>query len=88
MTVAKIVELSSESTRSFDNAIHQGIERAVRTLEGVSGVWVKGQEVLLTNGRISGYRVRLKVTFVLDEGRPRGDGEGRGRSRRSSRKGK
>ena len=65
MSVARITEISSSSTKSFDDAITVGIARAQKTLENVSGAWVKSQKVVCQNGKITEYRVNLKVTFVL-----------------------
>lgn len=67
MTVARITEISSISRKSFEDAIVQGVERANKTLKNVKGAWVKDQEVTIgDNGKISGYKVILKVTFVLE----------------------
>lgn len=65
MSVARITEISSISQRSFEDAIVQGVERANKTLKNLRGAWVKEQEVTIDDGRISGYKVILKVTFVL-----------------------
>ncbi len=65
MSVARITEISSLSKKSFDDAIAQGIARANKTLKNVKGVWIKDQEVLVEKGKISGYKVTMKVTFVL-----------------------
>lgn len=65
MAVARVTEISSSSKKSFEDAIKVGIKRANRTLENVSGAWVEGQKVVVANGRITEYRVLLKVTFVL-----------------------
>ena len=67
MTVAKVTEISSSSSKGFDDAIRQGIERASKTLKNISGAWVQEQKVDVENGRITAYRVNLKVTFVLDD---------------------
>ena len=67
MTVARISEISSVSSKSFQDAIVQGIDRANKTLKNVKGAWVKDQEVVIENGKISGYKVILKVTFVLTD---------------------
>ncbi len=66
-TVAKIVELSAQSTSSFQDAIERGVARAGQTLKNVRGAWVKEQELSVENGKIVAYRVIMKVTFVLDE---------------------
>ncbi len=65
MSVARITEITSSSKKSFDDAVRVGIARANKTLENVMGAWIKGQKVVCVNGRISEYRVTLKVTFVL-----------------------
>jgi flavin-binding protein dodecin len=65
MTVARITEISSISPKSFEDAITQGIARANQTLKNVKGAWVKDQEVTIENGQVTGYKVILKVTFIL-----------------------
>ena len=67
MTVARITEISSISTVSFQDAIVTGIERANKTLKNVKGAWIKDQEVTIDNGKVTGYKVILKVSFVLND---------------------
>jgi dodecin len=67
MTVARITEISSLSKKSFDDAIAQGVDRANKTLKNVKGAWVKDQEVMIDKGKVTGYKVILKVTFVLTD---------------------
>ena len=65
MTVARISEISAISKKSFDDAVAQGVARANKTLKNVKGAWIKDQEVMVEKGKIAGYKVTLKVTFVL-----------------------
>ena len=65
MSVAKVTEIISESTKSFDDAVENGIKRASKTLKGIKGAWVADQKVTVDDGKITSYRVVLKVTFVL-----------------------
>jgi flavin-binding protein dodecin len=65
MTVARITEISSVSKKSFEDAVSQGVARANKTLKNVKGAWIKDQEVMVDKGKVSGYKVILKVTFVL-----------------------
>ena len=67
MSVARITEISSSSNKSFEDAIAQGIARAAETVHGMRSAWVKEQEVQIENGKISEYKVIMKITFVLDE---------------------
>lgn len=66
MSVAKITEISAASPKSFEDAINLGIDRACKTLKNVSGAWVKDQKVDIANGKVTQYRVNLKVSFVLE----------------------
>ena len=66
MSVARVVEISSTSSKSFEDAIAQGIDRATKTLRNVKSAWVKEQEAQVNDGKIVAYKVNLKVTFVLD----------------------
>jgi flavin-binding protein dodecin len=65
--VAKISEISATSTKSFDDAIQQGISRTTKTLRNVRSVWIKEQHVRVKDGRVSEYQVNMMVTFVLED---------------------
>jgi flavin-binding protein dodecin len=68
MSVARVTEISATSQTSFEDAINSAISRATQTLRGVEGAWVKDMNVLIENGNITGYKVNLAVTFVLEDG--------------------
>ncbi len=68
MSVAKVIEIISTSSKSFDDAVTQGVMRASQTITDITGAWVKDQSVEVSNGKITEYRVILKVTFVLKGG--------------------
>lgn len=67
MQVARVTEIISSSSKSFEDAVHAGIVRACKRLKHVSGAWVKAQKVVISKGKIVEYRVNLKVTFVLED---------------------
>ncbi len=67
MTVARVTEISATSEQSFEDAINLGIQRATSTLRNVEGAWVKDMNVLIQDGNITGYKVNLAITFVLDD---------------------
>jgi flavin-binding protein dodecin len=50
MSVARVTEITSSSPKSFDEAMRAGLARANKTLENVSGAWIKNQEVVTKNG--------------------------------------
>ena len=66
MSVARVTEISATSPQSFEDAIRQGLERATKSLRGVTAAWIKDQRVKLENGRATEYQVNMEITFVLD----------------------
>jgi flavin-binding protein dodecin len=65
-SVAKTVELSAESPDSFEDAIRVGIAKAGETLHNIEGAYVKEQKAVVSDGQITGFRVHMQVTFVVD----------------------
>jgi len=67
MSVAKVSEISATSTKSFEDAMQQGLKRAATTLRHIRGAWLKEQHVRCEEGQITEYQVNMMVTFVLDD---------------------
>jgi flavin-binding protein dodecin len=67
MSVAKVSEISSTSSKGFEDAVQQGLARASKTLRNVKSAWIKEQRVTVTDGRVSEYQVNMMVTFILDD---------------------
>jgi hypothetical protein len=67
MSVAKVSEISATSSKSFEDALKQGLARANKTLRNVRAAWVKEQQVLVSDGSITEYQVNMMVTFVIDD---------------------
>ncbi len=67
MTVARVTEISSTSSKSFEDAINEGVARATKTLRNVRSAWVKEQRVEVRDDTIAEYQVNLLITFVLDD---------------------
>ncbi len=66
MAVARVTEIIASSAKSFDDAVRVGMRRSTKTLKKVKGAWIKDQSVVVdAKGKITEYRVKLKVTFVL-----------------------
>lgn len=65
MSIAKVIEISAESPKSFEDAIQDGIQRASESVENIKGAWVNEQQVVVDDGKVVNYRVDLKVTFVV-----------------------
>lgn len=67
MSIAKVTEISSTSTQSFEDAIQQGLGRAGKTLRNIQSAWIKEHQVRLRDGRVTEYQVNMMITFVLDD---------------------
>ena len=67
MSVARVTEIISSSKKGFDDAIEKGVKRASKTLKNVQGAWVKDQKCVVEDGKITEYRVVMKITFVLSD---------------------
>lgn len=65
MAVCKVIEISAPSPESFEDAVKRGVQRACDTVDCVEGVWVKEQKAVVEDGRITEWRVDMKVTFRL-----------------------
>jgi len=66
MSVAKVIEISAESDKSFEDAIRNGIAAASKTVRNVKSAWIDGQQAIVENGAVKKYRVDMKVSFVLE----------------------
>lgn len=66
MSVAKVIEITSSSSDSFEDAIAQGLTKASESVRDIRGAYVNEQMVRVEDGKIVEYRTDLKVTFVLE----------------------
>ena len=67
MAVAKVTEITSSSTKSFEDAVRMGVARAEKTLENIKSAWIQEQKLKIERGKITEYRVNMKVTFILKD---------------------
>lgn len=67
MSIAKVIEITASSEKSFEDAVRSGIERASRTVKGIQGAWVSEQKVVVEGGKIREFRVTMRLTFLLEE---------------------
>lgn len=67
MSIARVTEITSASTVSFEDAVSKGISRADETLKNVEGAWIQDQKVVVRGGKIVEYRVNMKITFILND---------------------
>ncbi|MBL9089410.1 MAG: dodecin domain-containing protein [Planctomycetia bacterium] len=65
-SVAKVIEITASSKKSFEDAIRTGIARAGKTVKGIKGAWVAEQKVVVAKNEVVEWRVTMKVSFVLE----------------------
>ncbi|NUN47323.1 MAG: dodecin domain-containing protein [Candidatus Brocadiae bacterium] len=66
MAVARVTELVASSDKGFEDAIKAGVDRAAKTLRGITGVEVTKQAIKVEKNKVKEYRVHLSVTFILE----------------------
>mgnify|MGYP003582888393 FL=1 len=66
MAIAKVVEVNSSSTKSFEDAIQTGIAKVTETIKNVQGAWINEQKVVVKDNQITEYRVNLKISFLVE----------------------
>ncbi|MSS75944.1 MAG: dodecin domain-containing protein [Methyloglobulus sp.] len=66
MFFAKVSEITSRPTKSFEDAIEEGLKRANKTISSIQGAWIQDQKVVVNDGKIVEYRVNMKISFIID----------------------
>jgi len=66
MSVAKVTEITSMSTKSFEDAVEQGVAKASKTIRNIKSAWIQDQEAVVEDGRVTMFKVSMKLTFVID----------------------
>ena len=66
MSVLKVIELVGTSPHSWEEATKNAVDKAAETLRGITGANVVGQNVVVKDGKITEYRVDVKVAFVVE----------------------
>ncbi len=67
MSIARVTEITASSKKSFEDAIKNGVKKANKTLDGITGAWVGDMKVVVNDGEVDEYRVNMKITFILKD---------------------
>ncbi len=67
MSVAKNIEISAESPDGFEAAVREGIQRTAKTVNDIESAWIKEQKVVVKDGQVTGFRVDMKITFIVKD---------------------
>lgn len=67
MSVAKVIEISSSSASSIEDAVRHGLEKAAQSIKNIQGAWINETKVVTTpEGKVTEWRVNMRVSFVVD----------------------
>ncbi|MFI5025114.1 MAG: dodecin family protein [Alphaproteobacteria bacterium] len=66
MAVARVTKITAASTKSFDDAVNEGLKRAAKTLRGITGLEVVEMKAKVERGKITEYRSTMELTFLLE----------------------
>ncbi len=67
MSVLKVIEVMASSAKSWEDATNNAVSEAAKTLKGISSVWVQDQSAVVEGGKVTEYRVTLKLTFKIEK---------------------
>jgi len=67
MAIAKVIEISSESSKNFEDAAENAIKEVSKTVKSVKHVWIKDMEINVQDDGSYLYRTNCKVTFVVND---------------------
>lgn len=67
MSIAKVIEISSQSPKGIEDAIRDGLKRASKTINNIKGAWINEIKVVTDDsGKVTDWRVNMRINFVLD----------------------
>jgi dodecin len=66
MSILKVIEILSSSETSWEDATKKAIEKASRSVKHIRSAYVQDQSVAVKDGKVTEFRVNLKITFELE----------------------
>lgn len=67
MAVLKVIEIMADSQNSWQEAVENAVKEAAKTVKNIKSVWIKDQDAIVQNGKITQYRVITKITFAVND---------------------
>jgi flavin-binding protein dodecin len=67
MAVARVTKITASSSKSWQDAVQEGLKRAAKTLRGITGLHVIEEKAHIEKGKITEYRVTMEITFILED---------------------
>ncbi len=70
MAVVKVIEVLSESDKSWEDAVQAAVTEAAKTIHSIRSVYIKEFQAMVDNNKVVRFRADCKISFLLDENRP------------------
>jgi len=65
MSILKVVEILSDSKKSWEDATANAVKKAAKSINNIKSAYVQSQSVVVSNGKVTAYRVNVKITFEV-----------------------
>lgn len=66
MSLLKVIEVLSESDKSWEDAAQQAVTKASKTVHNIKSIYIENFEATVDNGKLRRFRVNAKISFMLD----------------------
>lgn len=66
MSIVKVLEVMSNSTKSWEDAAQNAVVHASKSLHNIRSIWIEDQSAVVNNNKITEYRVTVKLSFEID----------------------
>ncbi len=65
MAIMKVIEILADSKKSWEDATANAVKKASKSVNNIKSAYVQSQSVVIKNGKVSAYRVNVKMTFEV-----------------------
>jgi flavin-binding protein dodecin len=65
MAIHKVIEVISQSEKSWEDAAQRAVADAGKTVDHVKSIWIKNFEAVVKDNKIVEYRVNAHITFEV-----------------------
>ncbi len=65
MAIHKVIEVISQSDKSWEDAAQAAVTDAAKTVKGIKSIYIENFEAVVSKNKITQYRVNGKITFEV-----------------------
>lgn len=65
MAILKVIEVLANSSKSWEDATNNAVEHAAKSVRNIKSVYIAEQSAQVTDGKVSDYRVNVRITFEV-----------------------